>query len=87
MNTVSSEIDLGRAIRDKRKQLGLTQAELAEKAQVSRAYIVMLEQGSGIRAELGRVLRVIRALDLQLALTPRATLTYEDALKQLLDRS
>ena len=87
MDAVRNEIELGRVIRDTRKCLGMTQAALAEKAQVSRAYIIMLEQGTGIRAELGRVLRVIRALRLQLVATPDTTPSFEDALEQLLGKS
>ncbi|MCL2826936.1 MAG: helix-turn-helix domain-containing protein [Eggerthellaceae bacterium] len=81
-----NEIELGRAIREMRKQRGLTQAELAKQAQVSRAYVIMLEQGTGTRAELGRAIRVVRALGQQLALVPDTTLPYEEALQQLLDR-
>lgn len=83
---VRNEIELGQAVRDARKGLGWTQATLAEKAQVSRAYVITLEQGAGARAELGRALRVIRALGAQLALVPDPTPSYSDALTQLLDR-
>jgi len=86
MDTIRNEIELGRAIREARRQLGLTQAELAHKAQVSRAYVITLEQGTGIRAELGRALRVIRALGLQLQLLPIEASSYEDALAELLDQ-
>ena len=86
MNTIRNEMELGTAIRNTRKRLGLTQSELASKAQVSRAYVIMLEQGTGIRAELGRVLRVVRALGLQFAVVPNASPSFEDALEQLLDK-
>lgn len=86
MDTIRNEIELGRAVRSARKRLGLTQAELAQQAQVSRAYLIMLEQGKGIRAELGRALSVIRALGLQIKLIPNPPISFEDALEQLLDK-
>jgi HTH-type transcriptional regulator/antitoxin HipB len=62
---VRSPRDLGLTIRDRRKQLGLDQAELAQRAGVSRQWVVEIESGKA-RAALGLVLRTLRALDLVL---------------------
>ncbi|ACJ00476.1 helix-turn-helix domain-containing protein [Rhodospirillum centenum] len=59
--------DLGTAIGRRRRALGLSQRALAEKAGVSRDWLIGLEQGRP-RAELGLVLRTLAALDLALRL-------------------
>jgi HTH-type transcriptional regulator/antitoxin HipB len=58
--------DLGLLIRERRRQLGLTQAELAQRTGVGRQWIVEVERGKS-RAELGLILRALAQLDLQLA--------------------
>jgi len=56
---------LGQELRRIRIASGLTQAELAERAGVSRRWISHNEQGhSG--GEIGRLMKVVRALDLEL---------------------
>ena len=65
---VRTPADLGAAIRDKRKQLGLNQAGFAEKIGVSRQWVIELEHGHA-RAELGLVLRALDALDIRLDAT------------------
>lgn len=60
---------LGGAIYQRRTQLGLTQAELARRANVSRQWLVAVERGKDT-AEVGRLLAVVRVLGLQLELTP-----------------
>lgn len=65
---------LGTTVRDARRRLHLTQAELAEQAQVSRTFVIDLERGHE-RAELGKVIAVLGALNLELsadAHTPEA---------------
>jgi HTH-type transcriptional regulator / antitoxin HipB len=57
--------DLGAVIRDRRKQLKLDQARLAKKIGVSRQWLIELEHGHP-RAEMGLVLRVLDALDINL---------------------
>jgi HTH-type transcriptional regulator/antitoxin HipB len=53
---------LGAAVRQARDAHGWTQEELAKAAGVSRAFIVGLERGARPRAEMFRVLAVVRAL-------------------------
>ncbi|MGP9604206.1 helix-turn-helix domain-containing protein [Brachybacterium sp. AOP42-E1-35] len=58
--------DLGAALRDARRARALTQAELARAAEVSREWLIGVEQGRRPRAELEKVLAVLAALDLPL---------------------
>ena len=55
--------DLGAVVRDARLQRGWTQAELAERIDASRQWVVALEHGKST-AELGSALRAITALGL-----------------------
>jgi HTH-type transcriptional regulator/antitoxin HipB len=55
---------LGAAAKDARRLKGLSQAEVAEKAGVSRAWLAKLESGTHRRAELEQVFRLMAALDL-----------------------
>ena len=55
--------EIGLAIQDRRKQLGLDQAELARRAGVSRQWVIAIEQGKS-GAALGLVMRTLKALDL-----------------------
>jgi HTH-type transcriptional regulator / antitoxin HipB len=64
MRQVRTVVDLGVVVRAARRRANWTQAELAERAGVSRQWVVALESGQAARAELGRVLSVLAALDL-----------------------
>jgi len=57
--------DLGAIIRNRRKQLGLGQAELAQRIEVSRQWVIGVERGHR-RAELGLVLRALDTLGIRL---------------------
>lgn len=61
---------LGAAIKDARRGAGLTQAQLAAKAGVSRAWLIEVEAGTNERAEFGKVLSTIQALDLSIEVAP-----------------
>jgi HTH-type transcriptional regulator/antitoxin HipB len=52
-------------VRGRRKDLGLSQAELAERASVSRKWIYEFEAGKP-RAEFGLVIRVLETLGLSI---------------------
>jgi HTH-type transcriptional regulator / antitoxin HipB len=56
--------DLGAAIRERRKTLGMDQRLLAKKAGTSRQWVVALEGGKP-RAAIGLVLRTLQALGLR----------------------
>jgi HTH-type transcriptional regulator/antitoxin HipB len=57
--------DLGAALRDRRKQLGLDQSTLAKRIGVSRQWVIGVERGHP-RAAVGLVLRAIDALGIRL---------------------
>jgi len=61
-------LDVGVQARDLRRRRGWTQAELAERLGVSRAWVVRLEQGSP-RLEAQRVLDAFVALGAPLAVS------------------
>lgn len=56
---------LGRLVRDRRRELGLTQVELAGLCNVGPRFIGELERGKRT-LELGRVLKVLDRLGLEL---------------------
>lgn len=62
--------DVGLLVRQRRRELGLDQAGLAERIGVSRQWVVEIEAGKA-RAEIGLVLRALRALGLTLRAEPR----------------
>ena len=62
---VRTPLDIGLTIRERRRALGLDQAELARRVGVSRQWIVAMEKGKP-RAELGLVLRALSALGIAL---------------------
>lgn len=59
---VTTAESVGRTVRDLRTRLSLTQEEVAERAHVSRQWIIAFESGRKPRAELDRVLRTLEAL-------------------------
>jgi HTH-type transcriptional regulator/antitoxin HipB len=63
---IRTPLELGLIIRDRRRKLGLSQSELAEKAGVGRQWLVAVEHGKA-RAEIGLVLRTLAALGLTLS--------------------
>ncbi|QDQ28340.1 helix-turn-helix transcriptional regulator [Chitinimonas arctica] len=68
MMPIQSAAQLGSALRLARKQLGLTQPDLALAAGVGVRFIVDLEAGKPT-VQLQSVLKVIAALGVELALT------------------
>ncbi|GHC99116.1 helix-turn-helix domain-containing protein [Zhihengliuella salsuginis] len=68
---ISTQRQLGTAVHDARVRAGVTQAALAARAGVSRKWLIGVEQGARTGAELGKVLDVLRALDLSFELTER----------------
>ncbi len=66
---IRTPLDLGLAIRNRRRKLKLSQTELARKAGVGRQWVVAIEHGKS-RAELGLVLRTLSALDFPLTIDP-----------------
>lgn len=58
---------VGAAIREERLDQGLTQAQLASHASVSREWLSGVERGERAGAELSKILRVLSALDLDMS--------------------
>lgn len=66
---VSRPDDLGPFVREARKADGLTQAALADLADVGRQWLNSFEMGEKASAPLDMVMRVIAALDVAVVLT------------------
>ena len=66
---IRSPRTLGLVIRNRRRELKLSQAELARKVGVGRHWVVATERGKH-RAEIGLVLRTLNALDIPLTTGP-----------------
>jgi HTH-type transcriptional regulator/antitoxin HipB len=64
---ISSTGDLAAAVRGRRFSLGLSQADLARRAGVSRPWLSNVEAGKPT-AEFGRIIRLLEALGLNLRL-------------------
>jgi HTH-type transcriptional regulator / antitoxin HipB len=62
---IRTPADLGAAIRDRRKTLGLSQGDLAKHAGVGRQWLVAVEHGKP-GAELAMILRVLDAINMPL---------------------
>lgn len=67
---IESATHLGAAIRERRVLAGLTQVQLAAKANVSSRTLITIEKGHP-RAELAGILALLRALDLSIELVQR----------------
>lgn len=61
----SAVAELGAAVRAERKRRGLTQATVAEQAEVSREWLSRLENGAP-RLEVDKVLRTLDVLEIKL---------------------
>lgn len=66
-HTITLPRQLGMAVRNQRKRLDLTQAQLAERARVSRRLITNLELGDADGIALNNILRILGALDMDLS--------------------
>lgn len=66
-HTITLPRQLGMAVRNQRKRLDLTQAQLAERAHVSRRLITNLELGDADGIALNNILRILGALDMDLS--------------------
>lgn len=68
---IRSSSDLGTQVREERRKKNLSQADLAARAGVSRRFIYQLENGTRESFPLGKVLQVIRRLNLELKVSKR----------------
>jgi y4mF family transcriptional regulator len=83
---ISNPLALGAAVRRARAVRGWTQQDLAGHAGVSRAFVIDLERGARPRAELMRVLAVLRALGKALVLVDDAARSDDDLLGEVFRR-
>lgn len=63
-------LDIGYAIKDRRAQLGLTQAQVADAAGVSKRCLWSLELGQNPGVQLDKLTAVLKVLGLDLTITP-----------------
>lgn len=69
-NTIFLMEDIGKLVREKRKQDGLTQTELAELSQIGTRFLSELENGKST-LQFNKVLQVLHNLGLELRVTSR----------------
>jgi len=69
--------DVGLVLRERRRELRLTQAELAERIGASRQWVIRVEQGNQ-RSDVGLVLKAIAALRLALDVRGDSDITPSD---------
>jgi HTH-type transcriptional regulator / antitoxin HipB len=60
---------IGQIVRDNRKQMGVTQADLALTSGTGLRFVIDLEKGKET-CQIGKVLTVLQTLGIQIALTP-----------------
>jgi len=70
MDKVKTTAELGRAIRKRRKELGYTQAFLADYAGVSASFLSELENGKDT-IQLGKAMDIMSLLGMDLAVLKR----------------
>ena len=70
MIDISTMKELGRAIRDRRKELGYTQAFVADYAGVSTSFLSELENGKET-IQIGKMLEVISLLGMDICMRRR----------------
>ena len=64
--------EIGQLIRECRKQLGVTQKDLALTSGTGLRFVIDLEKGKET-CQIGKVLTVLQTLGIRIALTPPAT--------------
>ena len=83
---LASARDLGLYVRQRRQDLGKSQADLARLAGVSRRWLTALEAGKAT-AEIGLVLKALAALgviiDAQVAVAPQGDVDLDQFLSEL----
>lgn len=69
-------LQLGTCIRERRRQMGMTQEQLAAKVGVRQRTVSDIETSASVR--LDTVLRTLAALDLELMIRPRTKSSAKD---------
>ena len=73
MDRILDQIEIGKQIRARRKEMGLSQDDLARLAGLSRLPIHQLEDGNG-GTRLENLLAILNVLGLKLTLQPRGSI-------------
>lgn len=81
---VRTRKDLGLLIKERRRKLGLTQAQLAELVGVNRRWVVQVEQAK-TSADLRTLLRALRVLGAELHVTPTSPSVATNELDEIVD--
>ena len=76
--------DLGHLMREMRRGLGLTQAQLAETVGVNRRWVVQVEQAK-TSPDLRTLLRALQALGAELQVCPKRTSAAATDLNKIVD--
>lgn len=76
--------ELGQLMREFRRKLGLTQAQLAEMVGVNRRWVVQVEQAK-TSADLRTLLRALRALGAELHVRPQRTSPAAEEIGKIVD--
>ncbi|MEQ1723271.1 MAG: helix-turn-helix domain-containing protein [Pseudobdellovibrio sp.] len=63
--------DLGKIVRDVRKNKHLTQEDLAARTGVSRRFIYQLENGSRDSFPIGKILQVLKRMNLEVSISSK----------------
>lgn len=71
-------IEIGETLRATRKRLRITQADLALTSGTGLRFIIELERGKPT-CQIGKVLRVLQTLGIELVLTPPPQMTSDTA--------
>ena len=71
LRPIRTAVQVGVALRERRKALGLTQSQLSQQLNVRQATVSDLESGK-VDVKLSTLLDALGALDLELALRPRS---------------
>jgi HTH-type transcriptional regulator/antitoxin HipB len=69
--------DLGKIVRDTRKNLGVTQRDLALTSGTGLRFVIDLEKGKET-CQIGKALTILQTLGIKLVLTPPTTPTKGD---------
>ncbi len=69
--------DIGRLTRETRKQLGVTQRNLALTSGTGLRFVIDLEKGKKT-CEIGKVLTILHTLGIKMTLTPPSVSAKED---------
>ena len=66
MPSIRTPVELGAVIRDVRERHNWTQTDLAQRANVTRQWVIRMEKGRHDKAEIGLVLAVLNVLGVPL---------------------